>query len=65
MGHLGQVGEFELIASLLWFAALAVILHFLLNNSRFGNWITATGGNVKAAPLETSTPTASRSSSSS
>ena len=49
VGHLGQAGEFELIASLLWFAGLAVILHFVLNNSRFGNWITATGGNVKAA----------------
>jgi simple sugar transport system permease protein len=49
VGKVGSVGEFTLIASLLWFIALAVILQVVLNSTRFGNWIMATGGNDKAA----------------
>ena len=33
----------------IWFAGITLILWFLLNRMRFGNWIFATGGNVKAA----------------
>jgi simple sugar transport system permease protein len=49
VGQIAQVGEFKLLASLLWFVGLIVVLHFVLNNLRFGNWIMATGGNVRAA----------------
>ena len=49
VGTVARVGEFTLLASLLWYIGLAVILHVILNNSRLGNWIMATGGNLKAA----------------
>jgi len=49
VGIVARAGDFTLLASLFWFIGLAVILHFVLNNVRFGNWILATGGNVKAA----------------
>lgn len=49
IGSVGEIGEFKLLASLIWFFGLAVVLHFVLTNTRFGNWIQATGGNVKAA----------------
>jgi simple sugar transport system permease protein len=49
VGTVAKAGDFTLLASLFWFIGLAVILHFVLNNVRFGNWILATGGNVKAA----------------
>ena len=35
--------------SLIWFILLAVIFHYLLTRTRFGNWIQATGGNPGAA----------------
>ena len=49
VGTVGTVGEFTIIASLLWFIALAIIFHIVLTNTRFGNWIMAAGGNNKAA----------------
>ena len=49
VGQIAQVGEFKLLSSLLWFIALIIVLHFVLNNLRFGNWIMATGGNYRAA----------------
>ena len=49
VGTVGRAGEFTLLASLLWYIGLAAILHFVLNSTRFGNWIMATGGNLKAA----------------
>jgi simple sugar transport system permease protein len=49
VGQIAQVGEFKLLSSLLWFIALIIVLHFVLNNLRFGNWIMATGGNFRAA----------------
>lgn len=49
VGNVGRVGEFTIISSLLWFIGLAVIFHIVLNNTRFGNWIMAAGGNNKAA----------------
>ena len=35
--------------SLIWFVLLAVIFHYALTKTRFGNWIQATGGNPGAA----------------
>lgn len=49
VGQVAQTGEFNLIASLLWFVGLVLIFHFVLNSTQFGNWIMATGGNLKAA----------------
>jgi len=49
VGTVAQVGDFKLIASLLWFVLLAVILQIALTGTRFGNWIMAAGGNNKAA----------------
>lgn len=49
IGQIAQVGEFKLLSSLLWFIGLVIVLHFVLNNLRFGNWIMATGGNFRAA----------------
>lgn len=36
-------------ASLFWFIGLGLLLTFVLVRTRFGNWIFATGGNVRAA----------------
>jgi simple sugar transport system permease protein len=49
ISKVATIGEFSIIASLLWFLGLAVILHIVLNNTKFGNWVRATGGNDKAA----------------
>lgn len=35
--------------SVIWLFALVLILSFALHRTRFGNWIFATGGNLKAA----------------
>ena len=43
------IGDFRVYASLLWFILFAVVLGFLLTQSRFGNWIQAAGGNSSAA----------------
>jgi simple sugar transport system permease protein len=43
------VGPFKVNAGLLWFILLAVIMSFILHHTRFGNWMMATGGNVKSA----------------
>ena len=49
VGTVAQVGDFKLIASLIWFIALAAILQIILTGTRFGNWVMAAGGNDKAA----------------
>jgi len=49
VGTVAKAGDFTLLASLFWFVVLAVVMHFVLKNMRFGNWILASGGNVKAA----------------
>lgn len=36
-------------ASLFWFVGLGLLLSLVLARTRFGNWVFATGGNVKAA----------------
>ena len=42
-------GGLRIYMSVIWFAILAVFCHYVLTRSRFGNWITATGGNGAAA----------------
>ena len=43
------VGEFRIYASLLWFIAFAIILGYVLTQSKAGNWIQASGGNASSA----------------
>jgi simple sugar transport system permease protein len=43
------IGSLRVYMSLIWFILLAIILHYLLTRTRFGNWIQATGGNPGAA----------------
>jgi simple sugar transport system permease protein len=43
------VGPFRVYASFFWFAAAAIILGYLLTETKYGNWIQATGGNPGAA----------------
>lgn len=45
----GCTGGLRLYMSLLWFVLAAVLCHYLLTRSRFGNWVQATGGNPNAA----------------
>ncbi|HEY3622272.1 MAG TPA: ABC transporter permease, partial [Roseiarcus sp.] len=44
-----HVGPFRVYASLFWFIAAAIILGYVLTQSKFGNWIQAAGGNAVAA----------------
>src|SRR5262245_11720940 len=43
------VGPFRIYMSLFWFILVAVILGYTLNQTKFGNWIQASGGNPNAA----------------
>jgi simple sugar transport system permease protein len=43
------IGSFRVYASLFWFAAAAIVLGYVLTQTKFGNWILATGGNPNAA----------------
>jgi simple sugar transport system permease protein len=43
------VGPFRVYASLFWFAAAALLLGYVLTQSKYGNWIQAAGGNPVAA----------------
>jgi simple sugar transport system permease protein len=43
------VGDLRIYASLLWFILFAVILGYVLTESKAGNWIQAAGGNPEAA----------------
>ncbi|MER8942809.1 ABC transporter permease [Mesorhizobium sp. M0915] len=42
-------GPFRLYMSLLWFVLAVLALGYLLTQTKFGNWIQATGGNPNAA----------------
>jgi simple sugar transport system permease protein len=44
-----SVGALRIYASLLWFILFAVILGYVLTQSKAGNWIQASGGNPDAA----------------
>jgi simple sugar transport system permease protein len=43
------IGPFRVYASIFWFAAAAILLGYVLTQSKYGNWIQATGGNPTAA----------------
>ena len=43
------VGPFRIYASLFWFIGAAIVLGYVLTQSRTGNWIQAAGGNPSAA----------------
>jgi simple sugar transport system permease protein len=43
------VGPFRIYMSLFWFVLVAVILGYTLTQTKFGNWIQASGGNPNAA----------------
>ena len=43
------LGGFRVYASLFWFIAAAIILGYGLTQTKFGNWIQASGGNPNAA----------------
>jgi simple sugar transport system permease protein len=43
------VGKYRIFASLLWFILFVVILHYVLTQSKVGNWIQAAGGNPSSA----------------
>lgn len=43
------VGPLRLYMSLFWFVVVALVLHYLLNSTKAGNWIQASGGNPNAA----------------
>jgi simple sugar transport system permease protein len=42
-------GDLKVYASVLWFILFAVILGYLLTQSKIGNWIQASGGNASSA----------------
>ncbi len=44
-----RIGSLRVFASLLWFVFFAVVLGYVLAQTRFGNWIQAAGGNPYAA----------------
>jgi simple sugar transport system permease protein len=44
-----SVGGIRIYASLIWFILFAVILGYMLTESKAGNWIQASGGNPEAA----------------
>lgn len=44
-----QVGQIRIYSTLLWFVLFAVILGYVLTQSKFGNWIQASGGNANSA----------------
>jgi simple sugar transport system permease protein len=43
------VGPFRIYMSLFWFAAAAIVLGYVLTQTKAGNWIQASGGNPGAA----------------
>jgi simple sugar transport system permease protein len=43
------VGPFRLYMSLFWFIGAALLLHYVLTQTKAGNWIQASGGNAGAA----------------
>lgn len=44
-----MIGGFRIYASLFWFIAAALVLHYTLTRTKYGNWIQASGGNADAA----------------
>ena len=44
-----NIGPFRIYMSLFWFVAAVVVLGYILGQTKFGNWIQASGGNAGAA----------------
>jgi len=44
-----HIGSFRVYASLIWFIVFALILGYVLTQSKYGNWILASGGNTSSA----------------
>jgi simple sugar transport system permease protein len=42
-------GGLRIYMSLVWFLLFVILCHYVLTRTRFGNWITASGGNPNAA----------------
>jgi simple sugar transport system permease protein len=43
------IGPFRIYVSLVWFIGVALVLGYVLNGTKAGNWIQASGGNANAA----------------
>lgn len=43
------IGSFRVYMSLFWFAGAAIVLGYVLTQTKVGNWIQAAGGNASAA----------------
>jgi simple sugar transport system permease protein len=43
------IGTFRMYMSVIWFALAAMAAHYILNKTKAGNWIQASGGNPNAA----------------
>ena len=43
------IGTFRVYMSLFWFAGAAIVLGYVLTQTKVGNWIQASGGNASAA----------------
>jgi simple sugar transport system permease protein len=43
------IGSFRVYMSLFWFAGAAIVLGYVLTQTKVGNWIQASGGNASAA----------------
>ncbi|MEO8606604.1 MAG: ABC transporter permease [Chloroflexota bacterium] len=43
------IGEIRIYTSLLWFIGFAIVLGYILTQTKVGNWIQASGGNASAA----------------
>lgn len=43
------IGTFRIYMSLFWFAGAAIVLGYVLTQTKVGNWIQASGGNASAA----------------
>ena len=44
-----MIGSFRVYMSVFWFALFAIAAHYLLTQTKSGNWIQASGGNANAA----------------
>jgi len=44
-----SIGGFRVYMSVLWFLLFVIVTHYILTQTRAGNWIQASGGNANAA----------------
>ncbi|KXK50158.1 MAG: ABC transporter permease [Chloroflexi bacterium OLB13] len=43
------IGSIKIYASVIWFIAFVIVLAYMLTQTKFGNWILASGGNAQSA----------------